>query len=148
HTRSKRDWSSDVCSSDLLDAGAGVEAEAELTLGGRKFEASVAVAVDLLHDRDPGQLDDLVGRHRHVLRSGLLHVATGFIEPAVLRRAVAVTGLVGEGQRVVDAGNGVGIVVTERASEVDVEDDHPLPTGRAKVGGGGTAVYTHRGLRA
>ena len=66
----------------------------------------------------------------------------------MLRRAVAVTGLVGEGQCVVDAGNGIGIVVAERASEVDVEDDHPLPTGRAKVGGGGTAVYTHSRLRA
>src|SRR5438034_780169 len=50
----------------------------------------VGAGVAVVAPRRWARLDNLVGRHRHVLRSGVPYVASRFIESAVLGRTVAV----------------------------------------------------------
>src|SRR5207249_9496610 len=52
HTRSKRDWSSDVCSSDLIDIGLGAEIDGGFTLCRELRARSAALPIIFLTARD------------------------------------------------------------------------------------------------
>ena len=125
----------DILRSRLIDRIAVTLIQAEFVLAGvgRALEGTVEVAIDLLHDRDVGQMQQAARRHGHVLVAVYGDIAGrwGIIQTAMLRRAGRARHILSHSKVVVDAdlvagcradGGDVGVISSgDGATVVGVE---------------------------
>src|SRR5699024_12172426 len=103
HTRSKRDWSSDVCSSDLVGVPAAQAAAA--FAGAVELVGGILLVLGLLTQAVAVLVVVvMVGAYAYVHKAAGIYAADGGWElVAVIGLAVAVFGLVGTGRYSLDA---------------------------------------------